>query len=67
MAGFAVFEYYEFRPVRAALMEREALYLVHHEWACKAEDILWRRTKLRLKEGADNAASLERWVDRRAA
>jgi glycerol-3-phosphate dehydrogenase len=49
------------------LYECEALYLVHHEWACTAEDILWRRTKLGLKAASDNVASLERWVDRRAA
>ena len=48
------------------LYECEALYLVHHEWACTAEDILWRRTKLGLKAASDNVASLKRWVDRRA-
>ena len=47
--------------------ECEALYLVHHEWACTAEDILWRRTKLGLKAASDDVASLERWIDRRAA
>ena len=65
--GLCYLENYEFGLVWTVLMARKALYLVHHEWACKAEDILWRRTKLRLKEGSDNAASLERWVDRRAA
>ena len=29
----------------AGLHEREAAYLVEHEWACTADDILWRRTK----------------------
>ena len=42
-------------------------YLVHHERACTAEDILWRRTKLGLRAASDNVASPERWVDRRAA
>ena len=42
-------------------------YLEHYEWACTAEDILWRRTKLGLKAASDNAASLERWVNGRAA
>jgi glycerol-3-phosphate dehydrogenase len=27
------------------LFEREARYLIEREWACDAEDILWRRTK----------------------
>ena len=27
------------------LYEREVSYLVEHEWACEAEDVLWRRTK----------------------
>jgi glycerol-3-phosphate dehydrogenase len=30
------------------LYEAEARYLVDHEWALRAEDILWRRTKHRL-------------------
>ena len=49
------------------LHECEANYLVQHEWAYTAEDILWRRTKLGLKATSDNVASLERWVDRIAA
>ncbi|MGB2411303.1 MAG: glycerol-3-phosphate dehydrogenase [Candidatus Puniceispirillaceae bacterium] len=49
------------------LYECEANYLVQHEWARTAEDILWRRTKLGLKATSDDVASLERWVDRRAA
>jgi glycerol-3-phosphate dehydrogenase len=32
----------------AELYEREVEYLRTHEWACNAEDILWRRTKLGL-------------------
>lgn len=27
------------------LTEREVIYLRDHEWACTAEDVLWRRTK----------------------
>jgi len=29
----------------AGLYERELRYLVEREWACSAEDVLWRRTK----------------------
>jgi glycerol-3-phosphate dehydrogenase len=29
----------------AGLCEREVRYLVEHEWAASAEDVLWRRTK----------------------
>ncbi|HEY4029543.1 MAG TPA: glycerol-3-phosphate dehydrogenase [Caulobacteraceae bacterium] len=32
----------------AGLTEAEVRYLVDREWACEAEDILWRRTKLGL-------------------
>ncbi len=33
----------------ASLCERELRYLVDHEWARTADDILWRRTKLGLR------------------
>ena len=29
----------------AGLTEREVHYLIEHEWATSAEDVLWRRTK----------------------
>ncbi|MNR39327.1 Aerobic glycerol-3-phosphate dehydrogenase [compost metagenome] len=32
----------------ASLHAREVDYLCQQEWACEAEDILWRRTKLGL-------------------
>ncbi len=37
------------------LTEREIAYLVEHEWARTAEDILWRRTKLGLTLSQDAA------------
>jgi glycerol-3-phosphate dehydrogenase len=36
------------RDFGAGLSEREVEYLVAHEWAESAEDILWRRSKLGL-------------------
>ena len=49
------------------LYECEALYLLHHEWACSAEDILWRRTKLGLKATSEDVMNLEHWINGRAA
>jgi glycerol-3-phosphate dehydrogenase len=33
----------------ADLTEREVRYLIEHEWARTAEDVLWRRSKLGLR------------------
>ncbi len=43
----------------ADLSAAEVRYLVEQEWARTAEDILWRRTKLGLRIGAEDAARLE--------
>jgi glycerol-3-phosphate dehydrogenase len=46
----------------------EVEYLIAHEWAVSAADILWRRTKLGLHLPAGSEAVLERWlVSRHAA
>lgn len=45
------------------LYEAEARYLVEHEWAQTAEDILWRRTKHRLRLGKDEQAVFEAWFE----
>jgi glycerol-3-phosphate dehydrogenase len=42
----------------ADLYEREVEYLVSQEWAATADDILWRRSKLGLRIGSDDAARL---------
>lgn len=42
----------------ADLTEAEVRYLVDHEWARAAEDVLWRRTKLGLRVDAGEAARL---------
>lgn len=41
------------------LTEREVDYLVRNEWACTAEDILWRRGKLGLRMNQQEQLQLE--------
>lgn len=49
------------------LSAREVDYLVEHEWARTAEDVLWRRTKLGLKTSAADATALADYLARRVA
>lgn len=49
------------------LYEKEARYLVQHEWARHADDILWRRTKLGLAATPTSIQRLQRWLDDDAA
>ena len=51
------------REVARHLFEAELDYLVRHEWARTAEDVLWRRSRLGLHVGADTAARLEQFLD----
>ena len=44
------------------LFEAEVRYLVAHEWATSAADILWRRSKLGLHLPAASAALLDAWL-----
>ncbi len=46
----------------AALYEREARYLVEHEWARTAEDILWRRTKAGLHLTDAQKSRVAQWL-----
>jgi glycerol-3-phosphate dehydrogenase len=46
----------------AGLYEREAQYLVAHEWAREADDILLRRTKLALHGGPEIVRAVEQWL-----
>jgi glycerol-3-phosphate dehydrogenase len=46
----------------ATLTEREVRYLMAHEWAVSAEDIVWRRSKLGLRLSKDEIASLDQWL-----
>ncbi|WP_417529029.1 glycerol-3-phosphate dehydrogenase [Marinomonas shanghaiensis] len=44
------------------LFQVEVDYLIHHEWAHSAEDILWRRTKLGLEFTPEQVTALENYV-----
>ena len=47
----------------AHLYEAEVRYLIRSEWACSAEDILWRRSKLGLALSAEQIRRLNRYMD----
>jgi glycerol-3-phosphate dehydrogenase len=44
------------------LTQREVRHLVTREWACTAEDVLWRRTKLGLRFSASETAALDTFI-----
>ena len=44
------------------LTEQEVRHLITREWARTAEDVLWRRTKLGLRFGPEEAASLDEFI-----
>lgn len=46
----------------ATLTECEMRYLIQREWACTAEDVLWRRSKLGLHFTPGGTAALEKWM-----
>ncbi len=46
----------------AGLTAREVRWLITHEFARTAEDVLWRRSKLGLRLGAAQIARLEEWM-----
>ncbi|MEC5385330.1 glycerol-3-phosphate dehydrogenase [Uliginosibacterium sp. H3] len=48
------------------LFEREVDYLIAHEWARTATDILWRRSKLGLHLQANATQLLDAWLEARA-
>jgi glycerol-3-phosphate dehydrogenase len=48
------------------LYEAELRYLMQEEWACTADDILYRRSKLGLHLPPDAAATLNDWMNRQA-
>lgn len=53
------------RHFGALCHERELQYLVDHEWACSAEDLLWRRTKHRLRLSEAEQAAVAQWLAQR--
>ncbi len=44
------------------LYEREVVYLIEHEWAASAADILWRRSKLGLRMSSEEVRGLDKWL-----
>jgi glycerol-3-phosphate dehydrogenase len=46
----------------ATLTESEVRYLMSSEWACTAEDIVWRRSKLGLRLSAAEIAEIDEWI-----
>ncbi len=50
------------RHFGAGLYEREVGWLMTHEWATRAEDVAWRRTKLGLKLTRSEMADLDAWM-----
>jgi glycerol-3-phosphate dehydrogenase len=53
------------RDFGATLTEAEIDYLMREEWAERAEDVLWRRSKLGLRLSADQAAAVAGAMDAR--
>ncbi len=51
----------------ATLTEAEAGWLIDHEWARTAQDILWRRTKLGLRLTEAEATALDNWTKEKVA
>ncbi len=51
------------RSFGATLTETEVRYLMSSEWACTAEDIVWRRSKLGLRLSAGEIAVIDDWID----
>ena len=43
------------------LYELEAKFLINHEWATSAEDIMWRRSKLGLHMSEDERVAFTEW------
>ena len=46
----------------ATLTESEVKYLMSAEWACTAEDVVWRRSKLGLRLSAAEIAAIDDWI-----
>jgi len=50
------------RSFGATLTEREVKYLISTEWACTADDIVWRRSKLGLRLSVNEIAAIDEWI-----
>jgi glycerol-3-phosphate dehydrogenase len=53
--------------IAPGLYAAEVAYLLKHEWAKTAADILWRRSKLGLHLPSNTAALLNEWMQRHHA
>jgi glycerol-3-phosphate dehydrogenase len=45
------------------LYESEVRYLMDHEWARTADDILWRRSKIGIGMNQQQINALDRWME----
>ncbi len=52
------------QPFCSGLYEIEIRWLIDREFACTAEDVLWRRTKLGLHMSGAEKQSVEHWFDK---
>jgi len=50
------------QPFGATLTAREVDWLMAHEWVQKAEDLVWRRSKLGLRMSAEEIAALDAYI-----
>jgi len=46
----------------ADLTRLEVRYLMETEWACTAEDVVWRRSKLGLRMSSEEISGLDKWM-----
>ena len=54
------------REIAPGLHEAELRYLIEHEWAMTADDILWRRSKLGLHYSAEQRQAFADWMTEHA-
>ncbi|QIE54693.1 glycerol-3-phosphate dehydrogenase [Pikeienuella piscinae] len=54
------------RDFGATLTEREVRWLIAHEWARSAEDVIWRRSKLGLRLDEAQKAAFSAWMTEEA-
>ncbi|MGR3496467.1 glycerol-3-phosphate dehydrogenase C-terminal domain-containing protein, partial [Citreimonas sp.] len=50
------------RDFGATLTEAEVAWLMRHEYARRAEDVVWRRNKLGLRMTQDQIDALDEWM-----
>jgi len=50
-----------------SLTQREVTYLIEHEWAECAEDVVWRRSKLGIRLSKQEITALDGWMQTNVA